>query len=126
MKLSKFDAAREGWPAARNVGRWPKPAGLHGELAINHDSGGAKRLSDTQFEDKFGLSPEEFRRQIEEMFEDLAQEGLLRDSGLRRNGEIVYDMTPEFISALESGNWPPPRKPVRSGSVKAEAGKMKR
>jgi hypothetical protein len=122
----KFDAAREGWPATRNVGRWPKQDGLHGELGINHDSGGAQRLSDTQFEDKFGMSSEEFHRQIEEILEDLAHEGLVYDTGRRRNGEIVYAATPELKSAIESEIWSSPRMSVRIGSVKAESGKIKR
>jgi hypothetical protein len=127
MTLSKkFDAAREGWPATRNVGRWPKQAGWHCESAINHDSGGAQRLSDTQFEDKFGMSPEEFHRLIEEILEDLAHEGLVYDTGRRRNGEIVYAASPELKSAIESEIWSSPRMSVRIESVKAEPGETKR
>jgi hypothetical protein len=53
-----------------------------------------ERDSDAQGDDPVWTSPKEYRDLIREIIEDLEHAGEIYDTGLRRNGQIVYAATP--------------------------------
>ena len=49
-------------------------------------------LSNASLGDELEITP--YRAQIQQAVKDLEREGLIYDTGLRRNGQIVYAATP--------------------------------
>jgi hypothetical protein len=52
--------------------------------------------SEPHLDDLTEMSPKEYHDLIRETLEDLEKEGLIYDTGRRRNGQVVYARTPKL------------------------------